>query len=113
MRVLITGGAGFIGSNVVKLLESKGSRTIVVDDFSHANFKNLEGVRSEVICASILDETLFKRIGKIDALIVSVISNQLRKSLMRLSGFQAQRAQKETAVELYPQGGASWGSFWP
>ena len=40
MKVLVTGGAGFIGSNIVKLLESEGSKVVVLDNFSHASYKN-------------------------------------------------------------------------
>lgn len=33
MKVLITGGAGFIGSNIVDELINRGYEVIVVDDF--------------------------------------------------------------------------------
>lgn len=69
MRVLVTGGAGFIGSNVVKLLEEKGAEAIVLDDFSHADFRNLTGARAEVICAGILDKDVFKNLPPLDGVI--------------------------------------------
>jgi ADP-L-glycero-D-manno-heptose 6-epimerase len=69
MRILVTGGAGFVGSNIVRYLEEKGIEAIILDDFSHANYKNLEGIKSEVICADILDEGLFKKLPKVDAVI--------------------------------------------
>ena len=69
MKVLVTGGAGFIGANVVNLLESKGAKVIVLDDFSHASYKNLEGTKSEVICADIIDEEIFEKLPKLDGVI--------------------------------------------
>lgn len=69
MKVLITGGAGFIGSNVVKLLEERGDSVYVMDDFSHASYKNLEGTCAEIICADILDKDAYQKLPKLDAVI--------------------------------------------
>lgn len=44
MRVLVTGGAGFIGSNVVKLLHQKGYKIVVYDNLSTGFKKNLNGI---------------------------------------------------------------------
>jgi UDP-glucose 4-epimerase len=42
MRVLITGGAGFIGSNVVACFRAAGHEIVVLDDLSSGYRKNLE-----------------------------------------------------------------------
>lgn len=41
-RVIVTGGAGFIGSHVVAELVGRGSRVLVVDDLSSGSVANLE-----------------------------------------------------------------------
>ncbi|MDP2923504.1 MAG: ADP-glyceromanno-heptose 6-epimerase [Candidatus Omnitrophota bacterium] len=69
MKALVTGAAGFIGSNVVKILEDRGAETFILDDFSYANFRNLEGTKGEVICADIVDGNIFNKLPKVDAII--------------------------------------------
>ncbi|HWE97779.1 MAG TPA: ADP-glyceromanno-heptose 6-epimerase [Tepidisphaeraceae bacterium] len=41
MRILVTGGAGFIGSNLAKRLCADGHTTVVLDDFSSGSWTNL------------------------------------------------------------------------
>ncbi len=41
MKVLVTGGAGFIGSHIVDLLIERGHSVIVLDDLSTGSFMNL------------------------------------------------------------------------
>src|SRR5687767_4574886 len=47
MRVLVTGGAGFIGSHIVDGLIAHGHDTYVVDDLSGGKLSNLEQARKE------------------------------------------------------------------
>jgi nucleoside-diphosphate-sugar epimerase len=44
MRVLVTGGAGFIGSHLVERLVKDGHDVLVMDDLSTGNLDNLRGI---------------------------------------------------------------------
>jgi nucleoside-diphosphate-sugar epimerase len=48
MRYLVTGGAGFIGSNLVDELVRRGHKVVVLDDLSAGNEANLAAVRGKI-----------------------------------------------------------------
>ena len=53
-KYLVTGGAGFIGSNIAKTLEAQGHEVTVLDDFTkNGHFKNLIGFKGDVITADL------------------------------------------------------------
>jgi UDP-glucose 4-epimerase len=59
MKILITGGAGFIGSHLSELLISEGNQVIALDNQSTGSVKNLNPSSNlEVIEGSILDSKL-------------------------------------------------------
>src|SRR5271168_2677446 len=48
MRYLVTGGAGFIGSNMVDALVRRGHSVVVLDDLSAGKEANLAAVRDKI-----------------------------------------------------------------
>ena len=61
-RVLITGGAGGIGSNLIKALVAQDAEVVVIDDFSAAHLWNVPVDKSvTLIRGSILDEQALRQ----------------------------------------------------
>ena len=44
MKILVTGGAGFIGSNMVNVLEQNGHEVVVIDNLSTGKIENLKTI---------------------------------------------------------------------
>lgn len=61
MRVLITGGAGFIGSNLVRRLLPMSDEVVVLDDFSTGLQGNLQGLPISVHEGSICDDQALRK----------------------------------------------------
>jgi UDP-glucose 4-epimerase len=59
--VLVTGGAGFIGSHLVKALIEQGDQVRVLDDLSSGTKENLAGLEIDLIVGDIRDNGLVER----------------------------------------------------
>jgi len=86
MGILITGGAGFIGSNIVERLLFLDHEVTVLDDLSTGNMQNINAFmnlpRFEFIKGSILDLSLVRKIIK-DRRIERISHQAARPSVAR------------------------------
>ena len=86
-NILVTGGAGYIGSVIVETLQARGFRPIVLDNLSQGHLEAL-APGTDIVVGDLQDrhalEELFAR-QKIDAVIhmaaVSVVSDSVRQPL--------------------------------
>jgi UDP-glucose 4-epimerase len=73
MRVLVTGGAGFIGANLCRRLTSGlvpgVSEVVVLDDLSTGFATNLDGVDVDLVEGSFLDPVAFGQVGRVDSIV--------------------------------------------
>lgn len=58
MRILVTGGAGFIGSNLAHALAAQGHDVVVVDNFMSGAWGNLARFRGDLRTLDIADEPI-------------------------------------------------------
>lgn len=49
-NVLVTGGAGFIGSNLIESLLNAGNHVVCLDNFSTGKRENLKGLFTKTNC---------------------------------------------------------------
>jgi len=67
MKALVTGGSGFVGSNLAVTLESQGIDVTVIDNFKSGDFRNLSDFKGDVI-AEDLTETDWAAFPKFDVI---------------------------------------------
>jgi len=69
VRIVVTGAAGFIGSNLVKRLAADGHETLAVDDFSSASWANLIDHQGDLLTLDTsTDTSTLKQFGKFDVI---------------------------------------------
>lgn len=97
MRYLVTGGAGFVGSNIVLRLEKDRHDVTVIDDMSSGSFKNLTSFRGEFVPGRLEDMdlvSLFRDRPAFDAIIHeasitdTTVSDQLLMLERNVGGFR-------------------------
>ena len=61
--ILVTGGNGAIGSNLVKTMLTSSAKIVVLDDFSQSSKKNLVSHKNlKIVKGNINDEKVLKKI---------------------------------------------------
>lgn len=76
MKYAVTGGAGFIGSNIAKLLVKNGHQVVIIDNLHSGNISRLKGFKEKII---------FEKVDIRDF-------NKLKKSLTGVNGIFHQAA---------------------
>ena len=99
MNILITGGAGFIGSNLAQYLAGQGHKAVVLDNCFLGRMENLDGVDCVKVEGDVLDADLLKNL---------VEENKIT-GIFHLSGY--------SSAPMFDEGGESknasdlWGFF--
>jgi UDP-glucose 4-epimerase len=76
-RILVTGGAGFIGSHLVDILVARGAHVTVLDDMSAGKLENLKNVAQdiELVVGSVADADLVHKLANGCRLVFNFAAN--------------------------------------
>jgi UDP-glucose 4-epimerase len=58
VKIMVTGGAGFIGANLCRSLAERGDRVVALDDLSTGYATSLAGTGVQLVAGSVLDRDL-------------------------------------------------------
>lgn len=113
MNILVTGGAGYIGSHTVKELIAKEHRVVVLDNLSRGHPEAVGGallVRGDTSDTRLLAE-LFKE-HKVEAVMHFAASSQVGESVRQPSGYYRNNVVKGLALlDAMVQGGVPYLVF--
>jgi dTDP-glucose 4,6-dehydratase len=89
VRVLVTGGAGFIGSHFVRRLAAVGDEVVVLDKLTYSgNLSNLSGVEHEFVHGDIADPEDVSRAGAgCDAVVNFAAETHVDRSILAAGDF--------------------------
>jgi nucleoside-diphosphate-sugar epimerase len=76
-RVLITGGAGFVGSHLVRAALADGAVVTVLDDLSTGDAKEVEGLECRLVKGSILDRALVSECVKAAEVVIHAAARNI------------------------------------
>jgi dTDP-glucose 4,6-dehydratase len=89
MRLLVTGGAGFIGSHFAKRLTAAGDEVVVLDKLTYSgNPANLEGAEVEFVHGDVCDrETVAAAAARCDAIVNFAAETHVDRSILEAGDF--------------------------
>ena len=97
MAVLLTGGAGYIGSHTAVELLNKGKEIIIIDDFSNSNEKSLEAIKK----ITGKEFKFYKMDYKNEEKLNQVFSENNIDSVINFAGFKAVGESVQKPIDYY------------
>jgi len=83
MKILITGGAGFIGANLTRHAEANGHEVHVIDNLSTGFAENLDGTNAHLTVGDITESTtLNPLVAEVDAVVHLAARGSVPRSLI-------------------------------
>lgn len=93
MKVLVTGGLGFIGSHTVVELQNEGYEVVIIDDLSNSSLNVLEGITAITGKTPIFENLDLKEKDKVERFF------NIHKDIVGVIHFAASKAVGESVVK--------------
>ena len=97
MSILLTGGAGYIGSHTAVELLNKGKDLVIIDDFSNSNSKALDAIRK----ITGKDFKFYEMDYKDKAKLEKVFEENEIEAVINFAGFKAVGESVKKPIEYY------------
>lgn len=104
MRILVTGGAGFIGTHTVRALIKAGHSPIVIDDLVHINYEVISSkLNIPLIISNVGNKRILKEIlnGKHKALKNTVHENKFVQAVIHFAALTNLRDSFENPISYF------------
>lgn len=123
-RILVTGGAGFIGSNLINFLIERNSDVIIIDNFLSSRRPKIDSSSLTILEGNVLDEKIFHGIKDIDYIFhfgspssIILFNKDPRKSIIEttIGCYNILTFAKHTGVKrlIIPSSGSVYGEAIP
>ncbi len=119
MKVLVTGGAGFVGSNLSSFLADKGAKVTILDNFSPGAIENIKDLEADLVEGRVENAGLvnslkgksFDFIHHQAAITDTTVDDQERMMRVNVEGFKniLNLAQKENSKVIYASSAGVYG----
>lgn len=119
MRALVTGAAGFVGSNIAAALAKTGAAVVGLDDFAIGNFENLRGTPCDIVAADAArPEDWGLRVGRVEAVFHeaaitdTTVTDQMRMMRVNVEAFRdllEWAGQSKVRAVVYASSAALYG----
>src|SRR5210317_1504762 len=93
MKILVTGGLGFIGSHTVVELQNEGYEVVIIDDLSNSSINVLEGITAITGKTPIFEKLDLKEKDKVERFF------NKHKDIVGVIHFAASKAVGESVVK--------------
>ena len=119
MRALVTGAAGFIGSNLALTLAEAGHEVVGLDDFTSGDFRNLRGFPGDFVAADVAEpERWSEPVGQVEAVFHqaaitdTTVTDQLRMMRVNVEAFRRLlrwAARQKVKTVVYASSAGTYG----